>query len=1200
MSTGRGFLEQAIDAEIVLASWSEVAEWAEDERSRYHALIHASRAFVFLRVASRARVHRSRKLLLSNITIAALSVLVAACTRDPEKKISFNEIIQPILSENCYGCHGPDSSSRRAGLRLDRAEFAFAPHAEFGPAIIPGKPDRSPLIRRIEATNPKERMPPPEAHKTLKAEQIAHLRQWIAQGANYEPHWAFIPPKRPVVPAASTPEGNKWARNEIDQFILARLENEGLQPSPQADKRTLIRRVTYDLTGLPPSPEEVEAFVADTASDAYERLVDRLLATPLYGEHRAHYWLDYVRYSDTHGLHIDNYRAIWPYRDYVIKAYNDNKPFDEFVREQLAGDLLPAQTLDTLTATGLMRLNVTTNEAGTIREEVSVNLARDRVETFGVVFLGLTTGCAACHDHKFDPTTQKDFYQLAALLTNTKDGPLDFNTPDPPPVIRFPDPKNRPAYDALLTERAMLLARLEQRRVVAPDLIQAQASAGHGPRPVSAEKLEARLRFDEGQGEVVRNGAPDASPAEFKVEGSSIIWGEMSWLWPSARFGTGTRLSLGDVGNVEANDSFSVGGWVMPRQTGAQSFPSGALIARLGDPNGQNKRGWGIFYRSEPSLARPNRSLAGHVYLVLVSDPENPKPKKRTSENAALDEGQFLSSRLSEPMERAITVKVRAEVRTEQWAHIFVTYDGSRKAQGVRVYLNGKPAAVDVLNDTLRSHDSIRTAAATHIGRRDDDEPLRETRYQDIRFYRRALSADEVAQLPYEDVAAEIVSRQHDPTKWNSDQTFAVVEGYFLGEHDEEAKKLRRGIEDAEARLEALAPPPGWEQAGPSENPIFLVQKRGAANILQQFLGERPSSLIAQERPSPAYAHILKRGDYASRVERVGAGTPHFLPPLPDGARPDRLALANWLLAQENPLFARVAVNRMWQEVFGTGLVETSGDFGLTGTRPSHPQLLDWLAVEFRETGWDVKRLYKKLVLSATYRQAATVRPELLQADAANRLLARGPRFRMDAEGVRDSALAVSGLLVGKMGGPPVKPYQPPGLWREVAMPESNTKDYSPDSGENLYRRSLYTFWKRSSPPPSLETFDAPTRETACTRRARANTPLQALVTLNDPQFVEAARVLARRVLRSAPDSDDRIEQLAEITLSRPLDNKERSIVEQSRKMFEKRFRESPQDATELLSVGEAPADAELDPSELATWTMVASQFLNLDEFLTK
>ena len=1094
---------------------------------------------------------------------------LAMSTARTVAKVSFNEHIQPILSENCYQCHGPDKGTRKADLRLDRAEDAFAARKN-GPAIIKGNPDKSPIITRLFLKDPEEVMPPPETHKTLKPEQVALLRQWISEGAVYENHWAFIAPKRPAEPATARTD---WARNPVDRFILAKLEKEKLAPSPEADRASLIRRVTCDLTGLPPTPAEVAAFLADSAPAAYERVVDRLLASPRYGEHRARYWLDYARYGDTHGLHFDNFRSIWPYRDYVIRAFNANKPFDRFVREQLAGDLLPARNIDELVATGFVRCSVTTNEGGTVTEEITVNLARDRIEAFGATFLGLTTGCAACHDHKFDPISQKDHYQLGAFLNNTTDKPWDFNIEAPGPILRIPSDAHLAAVNAALAERAALETRLAELHRDAPAAIRTWLASGAHPAAVSPTALELRLRLDEASGDVVKNSAPGA-PADrtsFKAATNPFVWGETSWFWPSVRFDIATRLSLGQIGDVEADEAFSAGGWFMPRaKPGGGGAGDGALLARFTGAEKRAGRGWEIF-------------LEKNRYVVNLADG---------------------------PANRSLTIVSRDPVPNGEWQHVFFTYDGSRRAAGLKLFVNGRPARVRVRTDTLDSaqpilppapslryvgseplrngsppdvrlyrrdqiaaalapRSTIRVQGTTYLSRRDDSDLLREARYQDIRFYRRALAADEVARLPVEDVAAEILARQPDPTRWTTDESFVAVEKFFLSRPDSEAKKITVAITDIDRRIDVLT-----------------------------YAGA--PTLIARERAQPAYADLLKRGDYFSRAERVPPATPHFLPPLPAGSPADRRGLADWLLMPEQPLLSRVTVNRMWQEVFGRGLVETAGDFGVMGSRPTHPALLDWLAVEFRESGWDVKKFYRTLVTSATYRQSATVTPAGLFADPSNKLLARGPRFRMDGEMLRDAALATSGLLVEKIGGASVRPYQPPGLWEEIAMPESNTRKYVPDTGDAVHRRSLYTFWKRASPPPSLETFDAASREIVCVRRARTNTPLQAFVTMNDPQFVEAARKLAERAVTAAPDAPARLDTLAHLTLGRALQPAEQAAFERTRATFAAYYEKNPAEARALLKVGEAPADVRIDPAELAQWTLVSSQFFNLDEFLTK
>ncbi len=1166
-------------------------------------LVHAAPAIALLGFAGCGTSAPEVSTAKSPRAVAATSAPAAATPA--RKKISFNEHVQPILAENCYACHGTDPGSRKADLRLDRAEHAYRKRKDGDPAIVPGKPDQSPLVQRIEAKDEKKVMPPPEAHKTLKPEQIALLRQWIADGAEYQEHWSFVAPQRSPVPAVAD-DLAKRVRNPIDAFVLARLQKEKLEPSAEADRRSLIRRVSLDLTGIVPTPVEVEAFLADTAPDAYEKVVDRLLASPRFGEHRARYWLDYARYADTHGIHFDNYRAIWPYRDYVIRAFNANKPFDAFVREQLAGDLLPARTIDQLAATGFVRCNLTTNEGGTITEEVYVNQTRDRVEAFGAAFLGLTTGCAACHDHKFDPISQKDHYALAAFLGNTVEKPWDLNIAEPPPVLRLPKEENKAAAEFVLAKRAELQGKLDVRKARARELVGAWIAGGNQPKPVSPDGLELRLRLDEGKGDILKNSAPDAKVAEFKADTNPLVWGENSWLWPSMRMDILTRINLGNLGDVDAGDKFSTGGWMMLRakpgggvRTGTGN---GSLLARMGDDKRKGGAGWDIYQEnlqivvnlipdaSEMPAAAPAAPPAAASAVgstieavtkaetnVVTAEPKAPTSvsqpaPKRAAKKAGAATATAASARamaaLAAPRGIQITTKPGAIVRDE-WMHVFVTYDGSRKAAGVKIYVNGKLAETEVKMDTLSPKDSIRTDAAMHLGRRDDYQPMRETRYQDVRFYRRALAPDEVARLPFEDLAAEIIARKPDQATWTTDESFVAADKFFLGEKDTDTVALASAVAAHDTAFEALT-------------------KDGTA------------TLIALEKTTPAYADVLKRGDYYARLERIEPSTPHFLPGMPAGAPRNRRGLADWLVSPQQPLMARVTVNRMWQELFGRGIVASAGDFGIMGERPTHPELLDWLAVEFRESGWDVKKLYRLLATSATYRQTAIATPERLAKDPANRLLSRGPRFRMDGEMLRDSALACSGLLVEKLGGASVKPYQPAGIWEEVAMPESNTKTYVPDKGEGLYRRSLYTFWKRASPPATLETFDATSREVVCPVRARTNTPLQAFITMNDPQWVEAARKLGERAIKAGPTLEVRLDFLARTTLGRPIAPREIAVLAQAAKTFSAKFAVDEAGLKSLLSVGESKPDESIAPAEAATWAMVASQFLNLDEFLTK
>lgn len=1048
----------------------------------------------------------------------------AAGTKDGDTgPVSFNTHIQPILSENCYHCHGPDSNTRepkKEPLRLDRREFAFQSRADGKPVIVKGDPGASLLVTLMKSGDPDEIMPPPESHKKLEADQIALIERWIEQGAEYEDHWAFTPPKRPPVPAARQPQPGS---NPVDAFIEEKLAAKGLTPAPPEDPRTLARRAALDLTGLLPDPADVEAFAANPTDAAYDALLEKLFASPAYGEHRARYWLDYARYADTHGLHFDNVRAIWPYRDYVIRSFASHKPFDQFVREQLAGDLIPATSAEPWIATGYIRCNVSTNEGGTIPEEIHANNTRDRAEAFGAAFLGLTVGCAACHDHKFDPVSQQDFYSLAAYFNNTAEKPWDENIADSRPVLRLPADDRRKALDEAVAARSQAAAKYEElRRSIA-----AGPATALQPAAVPADALELRLKLDEGKGDEVRNSAPGAKSPGYKATVNPLVWGESARLWPAARLDIAGELTLPDQGDFEADQPFSAATWVNLRmKTGNATTGNGSLVSRMGGPNDLAHRGWDLF-------------VAGDKLVVHI---------------------------IHQWPQHAIRVETAGIPRGE-WVHLGFTYDGSRSAKGVKLFVNGqaRPATAD--HDSLQPGQTIRNPHPLHLGRRHPDlDTLRESSFQDLRLYRRTLADAEFARLPFEDPAAEILRQKPDPRNWSPFERHTVIQGFALAK-DPNATRLRDEIATLDRRIAELG-------------------KDGTP------------TLVAIERPDPAHAWILDRGVYTARRSLVIPATPSFLPTPAPG--PSRLDLAEWLFHPDHPLFARVTVNRAWQELFGTGIVETSDDFGIMGARPSHPELLDWLAVEFRESGWNLKALYKLLLTSRTYRQSHRISPEALAADPANRLLSRGPRFRMDAEMLRDTALQASGLLVAKIGGAPVKPYQPDGIWEAVSMPESNTLHYKQDQGEALHRRSMYTFWKRFAPPPSLETFDAQARETVCIRRARTNTPLQALVSMNDPQFFEAARKLAERALKAAADDAARLDFLGRTLLSRPLAAGETTRLTQSLAGFRAHYRASPDDAKAVLTHGEAPADPALDPVETAAWTMVSNQFLNLDETLCK
>jgi hypothetical protein len=984
---------------------------------------------------------------LTSLTTRLLGlVAITTATAGAADKVQFNRDVRPILFENCFACHGPDSASRKANLRLDQRAAAM----EAG-AIKPGDPDESELISRIESHDRDETMPPPKSKKSLTADQKATLKRWVSEGAEYQPLWSFIAPRRPGLPIV---KDASWPRTPIDRFIIADLERRGLKPAPEADRRTLARRVSLDLTGLPPEPADVEGFVADKSPDAYEKLVDKFLASPRWGEHRGRYWLDAARYADTHGIHFDNYREMWIYRDWVINAFNRNMPFDRFTIEQIAGDILPNRTLDQRIASGFNRCNITTNEGGAIDEEYQVLYTRDRTETVSQVFLGLTAGCAVCHDHKFDPISQKEFYELAAFFNNTTQSAMDGNIKDTPPTVFVPNEADGSRWGALASERDTVRKQVETRRTV------------------------ARAAFDK----FLNLATPASIAPTIPTQGQRLQFAlDPRDATAVPERGPGPALELADAGDFEKEQGFSYGAWVRPTKDNQM----GAILARMDD--GQAFRGWDLWLQGN--------KVGTHVVNKWPED--------------------------------ALKTVSTASIKPNAWSHVFVTYDGSAKAAGVKVYIDGKVQPTQVEADVLKG--SIRAKVPLKVGQRHaSSRILPEILIHDVRIYDRTLRPGEVAKLVESSRLYDLAAK---PAAKRSPAEVEAVFGSWLAANDAPSKEL----------LGKLAKLEGEEAA---------IKGRGTV------------AHVMNEKPQPPMAFLLFRGDYDKRRDAVKAATPAALPPMPADLPRNRLGLAMWLLSPENPLSARVTVNRFWQELFGNGIVRTTGDFGVSGELPSHPELLDWLAVEFRESGWDVKKFYKILVMSAAYRQSEAATREKLEKDPANRLVSRGPRFRMDAEEVRDYALAASGLLSGKVGGPSVRPYQPEGVWEAVAMIGSNTRDYKQDSGESLYRRSLYTFWKRAAPPASMDIFNAPAREVCTVRRERTNTPLQALVTLNDPQFVEAAKVLAERTIRKGGATDDeKIDFLGRRLLSRPFRPEEASVVKASLADLTKHYRAHAGDA---------------------------------------
>lgn len=1050
--------------------------------------------------------HEFASFLLALVALFHALVAVAA------EPIGFNRDIRPIFAEKCTQCHGPDSASRKADLRLDRRESAI----EVG-AIAPGKPDESELIARIDTSDPKEVMPPPSSHKTLSKAEKDLLRRWVAEGAKYEPHWSFIAPKRPALPAVKQAD---WVRNPIDRFVLSRLEASGLTPAPEADRRTLARRLSFDLTGLPPDPAEVDAFVNDKAADAYERLIDRWMAKPEWGEHRGRYWLDAARYADTHGIHFDNFRENWTFREWVVGAFNRHMPFDQFTIEQLAGDLLPNRTLDQQIASGFNRCNITTNEGGVIAEEYLVLYTRDRTETTSQVWLGVTANCAVCHDHKFDPLPQKEFYRMAAFFNNTTQGAMDGNIKDTPPVAVVARPEDRLRYSLVSTEASQARARMDGRKQEArqdfsrwkpADPAAACAAAipqrelvFHAPLAPQGDRVSVNVGC---KTEEVRLSKPAVTDAGHVAD-------------RALRIEPGMTMEVPEAGDFERDGAFTVAAWIkLPKNA-----RSGAIAARMDDQHGY--RGWDLW-------AEGGR-VGTHIIHQWPDD--------------------------------ALKVVTKNPISSDAWNHVAVSYDGSGKAKGVRIYVNGQVQENRPASDKLKG--SIRTKVALKVGQRNSGSRIDGLAVQDIRLYSRALAAGEIVDIQTGTRAAYLASKPADKRSKNEQEDLFQ---WWVSHLD----SVYKGIQTKLAALEK------------EQNEI---KARGTI------------AHVMEERKDAPMAYVLHRGEYDKRRDEVKPETPTCLPPMPADLPRNRLGFAQWLLRPEHPLTARVTVNRFWQEVFGQGIVRTSGDFGVSGEAPSNPELLDWLAVEFRETGWDVRRLFRLMLLSATYRQSAASTPAKLEKDPQNRLLSRGPRFRMDAEMVRDTALAASSLLVRKIGGPSVRPYQPEGVWEAVAMIGSNTREYKQDHGEDLYRRSMYTFWKRSAPPASMDIFNAPSREVCTVRRERTNTPLQALATLNDPQMVEAARNLAARALTEVKPASDAasINFIARRLLSRSLGDAELAVVQKSLATLLAYYAGHEADAKALIAVGESKADPGIPPAKLAGWTMLANELMNLDEVLNK
>lgn len=987
-----------------------------------------------------------------------------------QAKVDFNRDVRPILADHCFACHGPDEKTRKAGVRLDVREGAAA--------VLKGNLD-SELIKRIVTTEKSEKMPPEKSGKPLSPAQVATLKAWVAQGAEYQEHWAFIAPKRPAIPTA----GEKWARTPIDRFVADRFAKEGLKPSAEADKATLIRRVTLDLTGLPPTPTEVREFLADNSPNAYEKVVERLTKSIRYGERMALDWLDAARYADTNGYHIDNGRDMTRWREWVIDAFHQNKPYDTFTVEQLAGDLLPSPTIMQKVASGFNRNHMINFEGGAIPEEYHTAYIVDRVNTTTTVWLGLTVACAQCHDHKYDPITQRDFYKLYAFFNNVPERGLDGNRGNSVPLIRVPSK----AQETRIAELKAKLAQLEK-DFAAP------------------------------------NPAVDAAQAEWEKSptASATQW--------KAQTLTNLRSKNGATFSTDKNGDVVVGGQAPAAEVYSFTFRSDVAnlsairIEALPDDRLKGKG--------------PGRSENGNFVMtglkVTLGEGRGAKPIKLHSISADFSQTGFDPKSL---LGKGSGWAIFPEVGKPH--HLTVQLDSPVAAgQDVGVQLQ--------FNSQFGGHQIGRfRVLATASGTPHGDN---------------AISAEVAAALKVE------------PAKRSPAQTQAI-RNYYRQSVAAETRQIASRIGEIKKEI------------ADEEKAI-------------------PDAMVMEEMQKPRDTFVLMRGAYDKKGERVQPGTPDALPKLkPAGASANRLDLAKWLVSAENPLTARVTVNRYWQMLFGTGLVKTSEDFGTQGDNPSHPELLDWLAVEFRESGWDVRKLLTTIVTSATYRQASAVSKDLYARDPENRLLARGPRFRLQAEMLRDQALAVSGLLNGEVGGKSVSPYQPAGLWEELMSRADGAnwtaQTYSQSKGKDLYRRTMYTFWKRTCPPAQLAALDAPDRETCVVRRSRTNTPMQALILMNDPTYVEAARKLAERMMTEAKPGEQ-INLAFELATARAPRTVEVTVLKQVFDAQKARFTKDRPAAEKLLRVGESPANEKLDVVVLAAWTMVANAILNLDEVLTR
>ncbi len=1002
--------------------------------------------------------------------------------------ISFQRDIRPLLSDHCFACHGPDENKREAELRLDQPESALE-----SKAIVPGKIDESMLWERITSTDPDAVMPPPGFNKSLTDAQRELLRKWIAAGAQYQQHWSFIAPKKPAVPSSKE-------SNPIDAFLQQRLDQDRLKLAAVAERRTLIRRVTLDLTGLPPTPAEVESFLADKSDDAYSRWVDMLMNRPSYGEHMARYWLDLARYADTHGLHLDNERSMWPYRDWVVRAFQQNLPFDEFTRWQLAGDLLKDPTRDQLVASGFNRCNVTTSEGGSIADEWVYRYAVDRTTTTAEVWMGLTAGCAVCHDHKFDPLSTREYYSMYAFFHSAADPAMDGNKLDTPPILKLRGEEEEKQIAELDGELAQVQKELE--------------AAVHAFEYIDPKTLDPVPELYVHETAWFEDGFPKGAKLEHVGDEVMLVHSEQGPVFSG-------KIALRRTAKGLGQDFYN---------SGAEPFvfPSG-----------------------------------GKIYVHCFLDPDDPP------------EAIMLQLHTDSWNHRMVWgADEKIDFGKANTAEKIIAGDLPSKGEWVELEINptkiGIKAASKITGLAFTQFGGTVTWDHLVVGTKVDTTKDEKWSYAAWKERNLAKTVKE-----FSDDLRELV-RQKKFEDWTEDES-KLVFARWLESFYADPKQILKPYKDKKIAIE---------------------------RDKEKIDAKVPLTFVMAELPKKRESFVMVRGAYDKPGEKVTRQVPSFLPPLPekpDDTDYDRLDLANWLVSGQHPLTSRVTVNRIWQQFFGIGIVKTSADFGSQGDPPSHPELLDWLAVQFVDDGWDMRRFIKRIVTSRAYRQSSAVSPTLLQHDPENRLLARGPRLRLDAEVLRDQALFISGLLVDKVGGQGVKPYQPPNIWEPVGFGNSNTRNYTPGHGDDLYRRSLYTFLKRTAPPPFMSTFDAPNREQSCAFRDRSNTPLQALQLMNDIQHVEAARNFAQRILKEGGATPrPRIRWAWEVVLSRKPSDIELKIASETLEQNLQRYRNDDESARSLITYGESKPDESIKANELAAYTLLANLLLNLDETINK